>query len=73
MEKKIDDKKIANNRLEHTTPLSFGEGAGVRPCGSQIIVGLGEALWDVLPEGNWVEHPQTSLITPVSSVSTVWR
>lgn len=51
MEKKIDDKKIANNRLEHTTPLSFGEGAGMRPCGSQIIVGLGEALWDVLPEG----------------------
>lgn len=35
-----------------SSPLSFGEGAGVRLSGMEgIIVGLGEALWDCLPEG----------------------
>ena len=37
----------------------------------KYVVGLGEALWDVLPDGkNLVVHRQTSLIMPDSLVST---
>lgn len=33
----------------------------------KYIVGLGEVLWDVLPEGkNWVVHRLTSLFMPDS-------
>ncbi len=38
----------------------------------QVIVGLGEALWDCLPEGKrLVVHRQTLLIMLVSSVMTL--
>lgn len=36
-----------------------------------IVVGMGEALWDVLPEGkNWVEHPP---ILPITYRSSDWK
>ena len=38
----------------------------------QVIVGLGEALWDCLPEGKKIGGArQTSLIMLVSSVMTL--
>lgn len=37
----------------------------------KYVVGLGEALWDILPDGkNWVALLPTSLSTPDSSAST---
>ena len=48
----VNNSEIANNGRNISSPLSLGEGAGVRPSGKDgIIVGLGEALWDCLPEG----------------------
>lgn len=36
-----------------------------------IVVGMGEALWDVLPEGkNWVEHQP---ILPITYRSSDWK
>lgn len=57
METNKNSKELNNNiSAMHTTPLSLGEGHGVRLSAAadnaeQYIVGLGEALWDVLPDG----------------------
>ena len=42
----VNNCNIANNGSNISSPLSCGEGLGGR-----LIVGLGEALWDCLPEG----------------------